>query len=76
MKWALPLVLGLAGGVAGALVTRWLEPEPAPARGAPAPELYKDAGNVEKARALWNEGLRLFPDNEELKGTIEASTKR
>jgi len=38
--------------------------------------LYKDAGNVEKARELWNEGLRLFPDNEELKGTIEASTKR
>ncbi|MFI5402744.1 MAG: tetratricopeptide repeat protein [Planctomycetota bacterium] len=38
--------------------------------------LYKDAGNVEKARELWKEGLRLFPDNEELKGTIEASTKR
>lgn len=38
--------------------------------------LYKDAGNVEKARDLWSEGLRLFPDNEELKGTIEASTKR
>lgn len=38
--------------------------------------LYKDAGNVEKARDLWKEGLRLFPDNEELKGTIEASTKR
>ncbi len=38
--------------------------------------LYKDAGNVEKARELWAEGLRLFPDNEELKGTIEASTKR
>ena len=38
--------------------------------------LYKDAGNVEKARELWSEGLRLFPDNEELKGTIEASTKR
>jgi len=38
--------------------------------------LYKDTGNVEKARELWNEGLRLFPDNEELKGTIEASTKR
>jgi tetratricopeptide (TPR) repeat protein len=38
--------------------------------------LYKDAGNVEKARELWKEGLRLFPDNEELKGTIEASTKK
>jgi tetratricopeptide (TPR) repeat protein len=38
--------------------------------------LYKDAGNVEKARELWTEGLRLFPDNEELKATIEASTKR
>jgi tetratricopeptide (TPR) repeat protein len=38
--------------------------------------LYKDAGNVEKARELWAEGLRLFPDNEELKGTIEASTKK
>lgn len=38
--------------------------------------LYKDAGNVEKAREIWNAGLVLFPDNEELKGTIEASTKR
>ena len=38
--------------------------------------LYKDAGNAEKARALWMEGLRLFPDNEELKGTLEASTKK
>ncbi len=38
--------------------------------------LYKDAGNVEKARELWKEGLRLFPDNEDLKDTIEASTKR
>lgn len=38
--------------------------------------LYKDAGNVEKAREIWNAGLVLFPDNKELKGTIEASTKR
>jgi len=38
--------------------------------------LYKDAGNAEKARALWAEGLRLFPDNAELKGTLEASTKK
>ncbi|MHC4164423.1 MAG: tetratricopeptide repeat protein [Planctomycetota bacterium] len=38
--------------------------------------LYKDAGNAEKARALWAEGLKLFPDNEELKGTLEASTKK
>jgi tetratricopeptide (TPR) repeat protein len=38
--------------------------------------LYKDTGNIEKARELWSEGLRQFPDNEELKGTIEASTKR
>jgi tetratricopeptide (TPR) repeat protein len=38
--------------------------------------LYKDAGNVEKAREIWNAGLTLFPDNEELKGTIEVSTKK
>jgi hypothetical protein len=38
--------------------------------------LYKDAGNVDKARELWNAGLALFPDNEQLKATIEASTKR
>jgi len=38
--------------------------------------LYKDAGNVEKARQIWNAGLALFPDNEELKGTIEVSTKK
>lgn len=38
--------------------------------------LYKDAGNVEKAQKIWAEGLSLFPDNEELKGTIEVSTKK
>ncbi|MHC4971947.1 MAG: tetratricopeptide repeat protein [Planctomycetota bacterium] len=38
--------------------------------------LYKDAGNAEKARAVWAEGLKLFPDNEELKGTLEVSTKK
>jgi hypothetical protein len=38
--------------------------------------LYKDAGNVEKAREIWGAGLALFPDNEELKGTIEVSTKK
>ncbi len=38
--------------------------------------LYKDAGNVEKAQKLWAEGLALFPDNEQLKGTIEVSTKK
>ncbi|MCK6460646.1 MAG: hypothetical protein L6Q95_12230, partial [Planctomycetes bacterium] len=38
--------------------------------------LYKDAGNVEKAQKIWAEGLALFPDNEELKGTIEVSTKK
>jgi len=38
--------------------------------------LYKDAGNAEKARSLWAEGLKLFPDNEELKDTLEASTKK
>jgi tetratricopeptide (TPR) repeat protein len=55
-------------------------------RGAPEPQhaqvyfrlgtLYKDAGNAEKARSIWAEGLKLFPDNEELKGTLEASTKK
>lgn len=38
--------------------------------------LYKDAGNAEKARAIWAEGLKLFPDNQELKDTLEASTKK
>ncbi|MHC4819394.1 MAG: hypothetical protein ACYTF8_15225, partial [Planctomycetota bacterium] len=38
--------------------------------------LYKDAGNAEKARAVWAEGLKLFPANEELKGTLEVSTKK
>jgi tetratricopeptide (TPR) repeat protein len=38
--------------------------------------LYKDAGNAEKARSLWAEGLKLFPDNQELKDTLEASTKK
>ena len=55
-------------------------------RGAPEPEhaqvffrlgtLYKDAGNAEKARAIWAEGLKLFPDSQELKDTLEASTKK
>jgi len=38
--------------------------------------LYKDTGNAEKAQEIWHEGLRLFPDNEVLKGTLEASTKK
>ena len=38
--------------------------------------LYKDAGNTAKAREIWDRGLRLFPDNSVLKGTIEASTKK
>lgn len=38
--------------------------------------LYKDAGNAEKARAIWAEGLKLFPDSQELKDTLEASTKK
>jgi len=38
--------------------------------------LYKDAGNAEKAREIWDQGLKLFPDNEVLKGTLEASTKK
>lgn len=55
-------------------------------RGAPEPEhahvyfqlgmLYKDTGNAEKARTLWAEGLKLFPDNEQLKDMLEASTKK
>ncbi|MHC4547683.1 MAG: tetratricopeptide repeat protein [Planctomycetota bacterium] len=55
-------------------------------RGAPEPHhaqtyfrlgtLYKDAGNPEKAREIWAEGLKLFPENAQLKGTLEASTKK
>jgi tetratricopeptide (TPR) repeat protein len=89
MKAALPLVLGLVGGVLGGLLVLVLQFEELleiQKRQSPEPyfastyfrlgTLYKDAGNLEKARQTWNEGLRLFPDNEELKGTIEASTKK
>jgi len=38
--------------------------------------LYKDAGNAEKAREVWNAGLALFPENEELKGALDTSTKK
>ena len=55
-------------------------------QGAPEPQhaqtyfrlgtLYKDAGNMAKAREIWDKGLRLFPENTVLKGTLEASTKK
>jgi tetratricopeptide (TPR) repeat protein len=38
--------------------------------------LYKDAGNTDKARELWERGLRLFPEDARLKGTLDASTKK
>ena len=38
--------------------------------------LYKDMGNADKAREVWDNGLRLFPDSAVLKGALEASTKR
>jgi tetratricopeptide (TPR) repeat protein len=38
--------------------------------------LYKDAGNLDKAKETWSAGLALFPGNEEIKGALDASTKR
>jgi tetratricopeptide (TPR) repeat protein len=38
--------------------------------------LYKDAGNLEKARQVWQEGRRRFPDNPQLEDALEVSTKR
>ena len=38
--------------------------------------LYKDMGNADKAREVWDSGLRRFPDSTVLKGALEASTKR
>jgi len=38
--------------------------------------LYKDAGNLDKAREVWRRGQRLFPDNEQMKEALEVSTKR
>lgn len=38
--------------------------------------LYKDMGNPEKAREVWDNGLKLFPDSRVLKSAMEASTKR
>lgn len=55
-------------------------------RGAPEPHyvstylrlgtLYKDMGNNEKARQVWEDGLKFFPDSQALKDALEASTKR
>jgi len=38
--------------------------------------LYGESGNVEKAREIWRRGLALFPDDEQLKETLEVSSKR
>jgi len=38
--------------------------------------LYKDMGNPEKARQVWEDGLKLFPDSKTITGALEASTKR
>lgn len=38
--------------------------------------LYKDAGNVDKAREVWQRGLRQFPDNQAMKEAIEVIEKR
>ena len=38
--------------------------------------LYKDMGNPKKARQVWEDGLKLFPDSKTIKGALEASTKR
>ncbi|MGQ0613973.1 MAG: tetratricopeptide repeat protein [Planctomycetaceae bacterium] len=38
--------------------------------------LYKDAGNTDKAREVWERGRRLFPQDKALTEALEVSTKR
>jgi len=38
--------------------------------------LYKDQGNVDKARRIWQEGLKLFPSNTLLKEQLEVTTQK
>ncbi len=38
--------------------------------------LYKDAGNADKARDVWERGRRLFPEDKALTEALEVSTKR
>ncbi len=39
-------------------------------------QLYKDEGNIEKARTVWQEGLQRFPNNKAILGALEiANTK-
>ena len=39
-------------------------------------QLYKDEGNVEKARSVWQEGLQRFPNDKAILGALEiANTK-
>jgi len=38
--------------------------------------LYKDQGNVDKARQIWQEGLKLFPSNTLLKEQLEVTTQK
>ncbi len=38
--------------------------------------LYKEEGNVEKAREIWQKGLDLFPNNKDLKDALDVSTRK
>ncbi len=38
--------------------------------------LYKDAGNPEKARQVWLDGQKLFPDDQQLKEALEVLSQR
>lgn len=39
-------------------------------------DLYKEAGNIEKARAVWERGRGRFPDNRQLREAIETLEQR
>ena len=38
--------------------------------------LYKEEGNVEKAREIWQKGLELFPNDTPLKDALDVSTRK
>jgi len=37
--------------------------------------LYAEAGNQDKAREIWSRGVKLFPDNEQLRASLDVSNK-
>jgi len=39
-------------------------------------QLYKDEGNIEKARSVWEEGLQRFPNDKGIQGALDIANKR